>query len=203
MSDRFNSVLQNGLEKSWEEYPENVARTPREQYVYAASLFFYRSEAAYRHIPYQVKYHGNISAGKYFGQILGQKLSEAGWSDDIDVIVPVPLHWRRKWSRGYNQAEIIASGVAESLGVPLRTDLLKRIRHTRTQTKLNVSEKSGNVADAFKVTRPSEMNARHILLIDDVFTTGSTLHACYVALRSVFPPSVRISVATLGFVGGA
>ena len=83
-----------------------------------------------------------------------------------------------------------------------------RNRRTRTQTKVEVGMKGRNVAGAFSVKEEAAMifryggNVRHILLVDDVFTTGSTLHACFCALREVFPPAVRISVVTLGFVGG-
>lgn len=196
MADRFNSVIQNGLEKAWE---EDMTVAP-ENYAYAAALFFYNSEAGYRHIPYQIKYHGNISAGRYFGHMLGVQLRKAQWSSDIDVVIPVPLHWRRRWSRGYNQAEIIASQVASALGVPMRTDLLKRLRYTDTQTRLDLAGKARNVEGAFSASFSEGI--RHILLVDDVFTTGATLHACFEALRAVFPSDVRISVATLGFVGG-
>ena len=82
----------------------------------------------------------------------------------------------------------------------MRTDLLKRLRHTTTQTRLDLAAKARNVDGAF--TASFSEGVSHILLVDDVFTTGATLHSCFKALRSVFPPGVRISVATLGFVGG-
>ena len=96
------------------------------------------------------------------------------------------------------------------MGVEVRTDVLFRKRMTRTQTKLSVEEKAQNVSGAFEATLPKDwlmqdgaLKVRHLILVDDLFTTGSTLYACYAVLRSVFPPSVRISVATLGFVGRA
>ena len=135
------------------------------------------------------------------GLLLGQKLASAQWFGDIDVIIPIPLHWRRRWTRGYNQAEIIASGLSAALETPVRTDILKRHKYTKTQIRLNIKEKAGNVDGAFSVTAGPHEGIRHILLVDDVFTTGSTALACFWALREVFPPSVRISVATLGFVG--
>ena len=138
------------------------------------------------------------------------RMAGCSWLRDADAIIPVPLHWRRKWSRGYNQAEIIARGIGQEMGVEVRTDVLFRKRMTRTQTKLSVEEKAQNVSGAFEVTLPKDwlmlngsLKVRHLILVDDLFTTGSTLYACYAALRSVFPPSVRISVATLGFVGRA
>ena len=214
MADRFNEAIQLGLEKDRAEAgrPEHAMAEPQgaaagsghESYAYASALFFYRSGAGYRRIPYQIKYHGNTSAGIHFGKMLGKRLISSERFADADMIIPVPLHWTRRWKRGYNQAEVIASGTAEVMSIPMRTDILIRSRRTSTQTKLDIKEKTRNVSGAFQVRkdfRPDD-GIRHILLIDDVFTTGSTLHACFAALRSVFPPSVRISVATLAFVGG-
>jgi len=199
MADRFNENIQKDIETDEDD-------GLHERYAYAAALFFYHSEAQYRLIPYQIKYHGNIRAGRYFGRMLGNRLASSKLFEDVDMVVPVPLHWTRKWKRGYNQAEVIAGAVAEALGAPMRTDLLRRRKRTTTQTRMEVEDKRKNVAEAF-VSTPSladiaaQDSVRHLLLIDDVFTTGSTLMACFTALRTVFPPDVRISVATLGFVG--
>ncbi len=198
MADKFNTIIQEQLSAADSSSHEN--------YAFAAALFFYHSEADYRLIPYQVKYHGNIRAGRFFGRMLGKRLASSEMFGDVDMVIPVPLHWTRKWKRGYNQAEVIAEGVAETLGVPMRTDVLKRQRRTTTQTKIDVENKSLNVAGAFSADSSScadltENGIRHILLIDDIFTTGSTLYACFAAMRTAFPPSVRISIATLGFVG--
>lgn len=209
MADRFNAVIQQGLEKAWEAEEQNgPAALPgrgHERYAYATALFFYSHEADYRHILYSLKYKGRVDVGRYFGRMLGTRLAVASVFKDVDCVMPVPLHWARRWRRGYNQAEVIGMEVAEVLGVPLRCDALSRRRRTRTQTKLDIQGKAANVAGAFVVRRPavrSLKGIRHILLIDDVFTTGATLHACFEALRAAFPPSVRISVATLAFVGG-
>lgn len=196
MGDRFNGLISQS------------DRQAGERYAYACALFFFENESPYRHIPYNIKYGGRTDVGRYFGQMLGRRMAASGFFGDVDCIVPVPLHWRRKWKRGYNQAEVIARGVAAELGVPVRTDLLRRTRHTDSQTRLEVEEKKANVNGAFKAVLPASGTSpaqssvlRHILLVDDVFTTGSTLFACFTALREVFPPSVRISVATLAFVG--
>lgn len=199
MADKFNEIIQKGLEVG----------AAYEPYAYATALFLYHSEAGYRQIPYQIKYMGNTDAGTFFGSMLGKKLVTSTLWNDVDMIIPVPLHWTRQWKRGYNQAEVIASALAREMDVPMRTDILMRSRRTRTQTKLDIEGKARNVAGAFAVSEDAAAKLRngsgprHIVLVDDVFTTGSTLGACFKALRSVFPPPVRISVATLGFVGGA
>ena len=217
MADRFNAVIQQGLENAWEaEVLDDGSQSmsdrkavalpsrPHERYAYASALFFYSHEADYRHILYSLKYMGRVDVGRHFGHMLGNRLADAAAFKDVDCVMPVPLHWTRKWKRGYNQAEVIAREIAQVLGVPLRCNILIRSRRTKTQTRLDIKGKAKNVAGAFGIRKKTAgllTDVRHILLIDDVFTTGATLHACFVALRVAFPPSVRISVTTLGFVG--
>lgn len=196
MADRFNEGIQKAL--------DDGRLQGSERYAYACALFFYNDDASYRHIPHHIKYLGDLPAGRYFGRMLGMKMAGSPHFGDVDIVIPVPLHWRRKWERGYNQAEAIARGLGECLGVPVISDALTRTRYTKTQTQLEVEQKDANVKDAFNMKHPDTLvKARHILLVDDIFTTGSTLMACFVALRTVFPSDVRISVATLGFVGEA
>ena len=177
-------------------------------YAYAVALLYYKG--AYREIPRALKYHADLAAGRHFGTLLGRRLASAPHFQDIDLIIPVPLHWTRRWSRGYNQAEILARAVADAFGLTCRSDLLVRARRTRTQTRLTVEQKARNVASAFQVPERFRLSpesprsvltsARHILLIDDTFTTGATLYACYSALRPY--TSARISIATLAAVEG-
>lgn len=208
MADKFNEAIQKELERQWRAH---------ERYAYAVALFFFNEDADYKRIPYRIKYEGDMRAGKHFGKVLGEHISKAEWFKDIDAIIPVPLHWRRKFKRGYNQAEVIARGISEATGIPIRTDILKRRRNTKTQINLDIPQKASNVQGAFSVAQADNLRHTmqidgqrhtmqidvllHILLVDDVFTSGATLHACFLALRSVFPPAVRISIATLGFVG--
>ena len=198
MADKFNGLIERGVDGC-------LIGGRLERYAYAVALFFYDGKGEYRRITQQLKYHANISVGRQFARMLAQRMSESRHFEDVDVIIPVPLHWTRRWKRGYNQAEVIAGAMAEHLGVDLRTDLLRRSRRTRTQTKVDPARKSENVRGAFTLhkARLQGENYRHIVLVDDVFTSGSTLHNCFLTLRSVLPVSVRISVATLAYVGGA
>ena len=342
LADRFNAVL------------EHHRGTEPMDYAYAVALMHYKGN--YRSIPRALKYHGDLAAGRHFGALLGRRLAAAPHLADIDLVIPVPLHWTRRRSRGYNQSAILARALADAFrdsrcpvaaghdvplaagydvplatghdillaadhdaplaagykvplatghdillaadhDVPLaaghdvhlpadhdapleaghdggtpsssvstvtpgltgslpacRTDLLVRVRRTRTQTRLSVDQKALNVASAFRVPecfplwhrlvsrlkrlllpRHSRIDkrwpigvdhdgsphsgrflslskeasespatvlasARHILLVDDTFTTGATLYACYAALRPY--TTARISIATLAAVEG-
>ena len=320
LADRFNAVL------------ERHRGTEPMDYAYAAALIYYKG--AYRSIPRALKYQGDLAAGRHFGALLGRRLAAASHFADIDLVIPVPLHWTRRRSRGYNQAEVLARAIVDafratpppvtpppvtptpvpaapaaraattsssgpserwpvgaghddgpaapaattfSIGRPVgaghdegpvvRTDLLVRARRTRTQTRVSVDQKAQNVASAFQVPErfslwarliarflrlmpnlparwpikvghdedgPSRLDgfhpsgldgppqsglngsrhsgfdpespasvlasARHILLVDDTFTTGATLYACYAALRP--HTTARISIATLAAVEG-
>ena len=260
LADRFNAVL------------ERHRGTEPMDYAYAAALLYYKG--AYRSIPRALKYQGNLAAGRHYGALLGRRLAAAPHFADIDLVIPVPLHWTRLRSRGYNQAEVLARALADAFhptsgpGAPgsaalstasssgtserwpvgaghdekaiptiaspstpsivipgltrnlpeVRPDLLVRARRTRTQTRVSVDQKAQNVASAFQVPdrfplwarltsridreSPATIlaSARHILLVDDTYTTGATLYACYAALRPF--TTARISIATLAAVEG-
>lgn len=169
-------------------------------YCYAAALFFYGEDSGYQNITRSLKYSRNFASGRRFARMLGEKLAGSPEFADVDCVVPVPLHWTRRLTRGYNQAEVIGREVAEALGARMKTRLLRRARRTKSQARLAVGAKAANVSGAFVASAPSDA-PRHLLLIDDVFTTGSTTAECYRALRAALGDSVRISVATLAYVG--
>ena len=211
MARAFNALVERELNVA---APAGSGSQP---FGYAAALLYYREGSPYGKIPQGLKYGRNFGEGRYFARMLGQELAASELFADVDAILPVPLHWARRWRRGYNQAEVIAREVAAQLGgVQVAPKALKRSKRTGTQTRLHGSERYANVKSAFKANvkaltsigitteRPT-----HLLLIDDVFTTGSTLCACERALRKglteAFGPDaaskVRISVATLSYVG--
>lgn len=172
-------------------------------YSRACALFFYSAESPYSNITKALKYHSNRSCGRFFAARLAERMLEGGLYSDVDAVVPVPLHWTRLWKRGYNQAEVIASELAAGLpAARLRPELLRRVRLTRSQARLSeAGERSANVRGAFRAPVPKgSPRPHHILLVDDVFTTGATLAECCDCLRDSLGTDVRISVATLGYV---
>ncbi len=168
----------------------------------AASLFFYRHGAPHTRIVTDFKYNRREPLGLWAGRMLGSYLREGGLYGGVQAIVPVPLHPLRRFKRGFNQSEIIARGISQMLpGTFVAPRLLQRLRHTSTQTRKSAEERSQNISGAFRI-RPREMErlrslgVTHILVVDDVLTTGATLSECVRALQNHF----TVSAATLGFV---
>lgn len=171
-------------------------------YQYACALFHYGG--GYDSITQALKYKRDFAVGRHFSRMLGDVLAGSECFADVDLVCCVPLHWARRFRRGYNQAEVIGKEVAARLGVRFEARLLRRTRHTRSQTKLDTAGKALNVQGAFAVNRRRLCCVRpgsHILIIDDVFTSGATLASCSRALREAFGPEVRISAATLAYAG--
>lgn len=130
--------------------------------------------------------------------MLGKRLKESDPFKDIDVIIPVPLHPFKKWKRGYNQANVIAKAIGKELEIPVLNGILVRTTFTSTQTTKDPLHRWKNVEKAFKLRRGDRIKGFHILLVDDVLTTGATLEACGTALLRA--EGCTVSVATLAFV---
>lgn len=163
----------------------------------ATAFFAYNKGSNYQHLIHFIKYKGLKELGFETGRRFGIALSASPDFNSIDFVVPVPLHPKKQKLRGYNQSEWISKGISESLKKPVSTDNLKRNLHTSTQTRKNRYERWENVENIFEVTRPEEFAGKHILLIDDVVTTGSTLESCAFQLLQV--KNVTVSIATLAF----
>lgn len=206
MADKLNWRIEQAIQDEG---------APFEAYSRACALYFYKEK--FRSLTRGVKYSARRSLGRYLGKMLGEQLLQPrqGGAEslfvDVDMVLPVPLHWTRFLTRGYNQAEIIARSLAATLGCPCRTDILRRSRRTKSQARLEVSQKASNVSGAFSVNSLSlpDTAPSHILLLDDVFTTGSTLTECHRALRRALTQKygpgissqVRISISTVTVVG--
>jgi len=165
----------------------------------AAALFYFKKESRIQQVIHQLKYKGRKDIGFLLGRLMGKDLIESPYFKSIDYIIPVPLHKAKQNKRGYNQSEEIAKGISEEMKIPLNTKTLKRISFTNTQTRKKRFERWENVKDVFVVENPQNAENKHILLVDDVCTTGSTLISCIEELSSI--KNIKISVATLAFAG--
>lgn len=163
-----------------------------------AFLFFSRADSVQR-ILHQVKYNNRRELAVFMGNLFAERIRAAPWLHDADLLIPVPLHPRKLAQRGYNQSELIASGMAKNLGLTLEAQALQRTVHTDTQTRKSRIERWENVGDVFRVADPARIRQRHIVLVDDVLTTGATLEACAQALLRA--ADCRVSVAALAYAG--
>ena len=146
---------------------------------------------------YQFKYHNRRVYGEYYASEMYRLYKEKIKEWNIDVIVPVPLHWKRRLSRGYNQAEVLARALAKKTGIMMRTNLVKRKKNTRPQKKLSHGERSKNVKNAFCVTE-LESGMRNILIIDDIYTTGNTMNEMAKCLYSKGAQKVFFLTISIG-----
>lgn len=189
----------------------NMEETPAERVFWGRcpvervhSLFYYTDN--WRKPIHLLKYNGYAAIGKYLGRMLGQKLFLPDNSSQFDYIVPVPLHWRKRLSRGYNQSEVIAQGIKEGLSgrgmwPEIIPNLLCRKRFAASQTSKEREQRWNSVKDAYAINRYCRRvpgRGKHILLVDDVLTTGATLEACATIL--VEQLGCRVSIATLAYV---
>lgn len=162
---------------------------------HATSLFVFRQGNTVQQLIHAMKFHGNSDLGLLMGRQMGLELLHSGRFDDIDLLVPVPLHWRRRLQRGYNQSELLCRGISQIMGRPVNTRALVRHRYTHQQSLQSSADRMENVKDAFSLRRPDDLRGKHILLVDDVLTTGATLVSCCEALSAL--KNLKISIATL------
>lgn len=167
-------------------------------FVRIASFCVYAKGGILPPLIHQLKYHHQPDIGILLGRVYGEDLLGSDFLKTVDIIVPVPLHPTKEKSRGYNQAEMIAMGLSDATSLPFSAGNLIRVVYNPTQTKRTKTQRWENVKDIFKVEDPEAYADKHLLLVDDVITTGSTLEACGVALQSC--SNAKISIATLGEV---
>jgi ComF family protein len=160
------------------------------------SRFVFETDKTLQSVIHELKYQKKFKLGMFLGEILSEGIKTRNWQ--IDLIVPVPIHPLKKVERGYNQSDYIVKGLSESLKIPYSTKLIKRTRHTESQTRLKMKERAQNVADAFVVRNPKKIIGKNILIVDDIITTGATIKECGRALvkggaKTIYACSVGIA----------
>lgn len=163
----------------------------------AYSEFYFSKGQLIQHLIHQLKYKKDKEIGFYLGEIMGLHLLKATRFKNLDYLIPLPLYPDKEFKRGYNQAEVICEGIAKSLQVPVQSKNIIRHRFTETQTKKHRTERWKNVSGSFAIKDKEKLTRKHILLVDDVITTGATLEACCEILKKI--PDLKISIATLAF----
>ena len=161
----------------------------------ASAYLYYSKGGDVKKLLTDLKYRGNADLGSFLGRCMTREMLSSGFFQGVDGIIPVPLHPRKQKIRGYNQSIMLANGISSVTNIPVWTDLLVRTQYTQTQTRKGSYERWLNVKDMFECTSPERLRDKHVLLVDDVFTTGATLVACADAFRQI--PSLRFSVLTL------
>jgi len=185
-------------ETNFEVHPNNPVEKDfwgRLPLINASAHLYFTKESLVQHLMHQLKYKGNKDLGWQLGRLMGNALKNAVRFHDIDALVPLPLFPSKEKRRGYNQATVLCEGIAEILSIPILTDIITRPQHTETQTKKGRIERWKNIEGKFQLVNAAAIHNKHIILVDDVVTTGATLEACGNEL--LVAGNVKLSIATL------
>ncbi|MDI9337014.1 MAG: phosphoribosyltransferase family protein [Alphaproteobacteria bacterium] len=158
----------------------------------AAALFYFTKQSLLQHLIFNLKYKNKPEIGITLGRLLGLELKQSTLYQHIDYLVPLPLHPEKQFQRGYNQAETICNGIQETWPIPINNTTLVRIHKTTTQTKENRVNRWQNMSEAFAIQN-NDLEGKHVLLIDDIITTGATLEASAIQLFKGMASSVNIA----------
>lgn len=161
----------------------------------AFSYFRYQKESNYRHLLFHLKYYNHPEVGRFLARCAANSLISQGFFSGIDLIVPVPLSTKKKRKRGYNQCDYLALGIADATGISIQRDSITRTVSNSSQTKKSRFQRWENAEGLFQINSPSKLQGKHILLVDDVITTGATISSLAQTISDSVP--VRISVFTL------
>jgi competence protein ComFC len=159
------------------------------------ALYFFGKKCPIQRALHALKYHNQPEIGRQLGRMLGKAILESPQFKGLEGIVPVPLHPRKERDRGYNQSATIAEGIGTTLGLPVYASALSRAHNARSQTKQHRLERFFNVQEAFSLKQEKIITGKHLLLVDDVLTTGATIESC--GLQLLRASDVRISVAVV------
>ena len=163
----------------------------------AAAFSYFNKGSRIRNLIHSLKYKGIKEIGSELGKIYGRSLKSSDFLGGIDFIAPVPLHKSKKRTRGFNQSETIAAGISEVTGLPLITNAIERRLVTSTQTKHSKTERWDNVEGVFSLKNPHLLAGKHILLVDDVITTGATMESCVNEILKA--EGAKVSIAALAY----
>jgi ComF family protein len=162
---------------------------------HATAQYYFTKESLMQILLHELKYKGNKKLGIFLGRLMGEQMMQAERFAGVDALVPLPLHASREKKRGFNQAELICKGMASVWDKPVLNQLVLRNTNTESQTKKGRIDRWKNMEGKFEIKDPSMLSAQHILLVDDVITTGATLEACGQSLLDA--GLEKLSVATL------
>jgi ComF family protein len=165
-----------------------------------SSFLFFEKEGVTQEIVHSIKYGNNKNLARYIGLLAALELHQSGIYDAIDVIMPVPLHHKKEKQRGFNQSEFLSLGISDIYKKPVDNKSVIRTVYTLSQTKKSIYDRHVNMENVFKVIDIQSLKGKHILIVDDVITTGATTLACIDALSVV--PGIKISVFSLAITGG-
>lgn len=161
----------------------------------AASFFFYRNDSPYSRMVRDAKYNGHPEIDRQLARLFALELRPTGFFEGIDVIMPVAIHWLKRLRRGYNQSDSIAAGLSEISGLPVSHNLRACKGHS-TQTRKKAEDRRKTLPDVFTIDNPAQLAGNHILLVDDIITTGATLASCLAVIKRLVP-GAKVSVLTL------
>lgn len=163
----------------------------------ATSYVYFTKDSLLQHLMHQFKYRNRKDIGIWFGRRMGEALKTSTRFTMPDALIPIPLFAARERKRGYNQAYLLCTGMAENMGIPVWKDIVIRSALTETQTRKSRIERWQNMDGKFSIQDAASIQGKHLLLVDDVVTTGATLEACGQALLTA--GNVKLSIATMGF----
>ncbi|MBU0487112.1 MAG: ComF family protein [Bacteroidetes bacterium] len=161
----------------------------------ASAYLFFRKTGSVQKLIHRLKYKGDKEVGEYLSKLFGEELMKSPLFSTATCVIPVPLHPKKLKKRGYNQAEVVADGIAAGMGICVNCKTLVRATFTETQTRKARFNRWQNVEGIFQIKSPEELENQHVILCDDVVTTGSTLEACVNALQQI--RNIKVSIASL------
>ena len=163
----------------------------------ATSLLYFERKGTVQKLIHQLKYKGKSDLGVFFGHWLAHEMKQSNRFDGIDFVVPVPMHPKKEKERGYNQVLGFASAIAKGLKAELRTDVLTRVKNRKTQTSKNRFDRLKILENDYQLHGSCDIENTHILLVDDIITSGATIEACGTQLMKSF--GVQLSLASMAF----